>query len=81
MKSWLITLAIMALSWHFLNIESSSGFYGVFLPLVFALSLITALTKVVFALGGKGQRGPYSGDGGGDGFWGDGGGDGGCGGD
>lgn len=80
MKSWLITLAIMALSWHFLNIESSSGFYGVFLPLVFASSLITALAKIVFFLGGKGQRGRYSGDGGGDGFWSDGG-DGGCGGD
>lgn len=83
MKSWLVILGTMGVTWHFLDIESTRGFEGVFLPLFFGLTLILALAKAVFILGGKNAGSRRSGfdSTGGDGFFGDGGGDGGCGGD
>lgn len=66
MKSWLVILAPMALSWHFLDIASGNGFEGVFLPLVFAVCLILCLIKLTLALGPRDSR--RSGSGGDGGF-------------
>jgi len=83
MKSWLVILGAMALSWHYLDSESTRAFEGGVLPLVFGLTLILALAKAVFMLGGKNAGGRGSGfdSTGGDGFFGNGDGNGGCGGD
>jgi len=75
MKSWFIILSGLAVSWHNIDIASSSGFYGVFLPIVFASLLLAAMIKLAMKIGPDGAGGSDHGGGSG-GFGGDGGGDG-----
>jgi hypothetical protein len=76
MKALIIILAGLWSIWHFMDIESESGFYSVFLPILFGLFFLALVIKLNGG-SGKGGGGYYGGGFGG----GDSGGDsGGCGG-
>jgi uncharacterized membrane protein YgcG len=76
MRSWLIILIGLSITWHYLDIASKSSFYSIALPCLFLLFLLAAVIKLAIKLG----SGNHHNDGGGFGSH-DGGGDSGGGGD
>jgi hypothetical protein len=79
MKSWVITLLGLGVSWHYTDLNSESSLYSTFCPIMVAVFLIATVIKL--ATLSSGSKGGGFGGGSGGGFWGDGGsGDGGCGG-
>jgi hypothetical protein len=68
MKSWLVIIVGLMGSWHYTDLESGSGFQGVFCPIMAGLFLIVLLVKIIALPGPAGNS--RGGDGGG--FMGDG---------
>lgn len=68
MKSWLVVLIGLLVSWHFTDLHSSNKLYGILAPALF-LIFVVALIRLLL-----GRRTGSQSDGGGDsgGFWGDG---------
>lgn len=53
MKSWLVILSGLAISWHFTELTSDSRIDGVLMPLLVFIFLVALLLKVVASLGGR----------------------------
>ena len=73
MKTWIVIILSLWGSWTCIDLESESGVYSTFMPILFAVALITFLIKLVFLFGpdggGSSDGGgytPYSGGDGGD---------------
>ena len=66
MKSWLVVLIGLVVSWHFTDIHSSNSFYGILAPAMF-LIFVVALIRLLLGR----RAGSRSDDGDGGGFWGD----------
>ena len=79
MISLLIIIAITATSLHFTDMESSSAFYGIFLPLINFLCFVALALWLVLHMHKKGiNQHTSSSDSGGGGFFGGDGGSGDC---
>ncbi|MDO6761915.1 hypothetical protein [Agarivorans sp. 1_MG-2023] len=66
MKSWIIILAGLWSTWHFMAIESDSDFFSVFLPILFSLFVLALVIKLSGVSGNSGGGYCGGGFGGGD---------------
>ncbi|MDN3640938.1 hypothetical protein QWY82_19220 [Simiduia curdlanivorans] len=64
MKAWFILLIGLISSWHFLDLNSDSRFYNLFLPMVFFLFLIFTVIKIAMKIGPEGGGSGGGSDGG-----------------